>query len=126
MGRFSGRRPAIKPLIILKAFHAVYRIGAPLWYSGPELILNRRKTMSTTEAAVQPARRAQLRWRRILLIVAATLAVILVAGYFGISAYVANKLAVPERFALTSTPAQYGLSYEDVNFTSTVDNIPLS
>jgi len=68
----------------------------------------------------------QLRWRRILLIVAATLAVILVAGYFGISAYVANKLAVPDRFALTSTPAQYGLSYEDVNFTSTVDNIPLS
>jgi pimeloyl-ACP methyl ester carboxylesterase len=57
---------------------------------------------------------------------AAILAAVLVVGYFGISAYVADKVSHPDRFALTSTPAQYGLPYEDVSFSSTVDNIPLS
>ncbi len=82
--------------------------------------------MSTRAVAVQPVRRVELRRRRILLIAASVIAVILIGGYFGISAYAADKLSRPERFALTSTPSQYGLQYEDVTFNSTVDNIKLS
>lgn len=82
--------------------------------------------MSTYVVAAQPARRARFGLRRLLLILAVALAAILVAGYFGISAYAADKLSRPERFALTSNPGQYGLKFEDVTFNSTVDNIQLS
>ena len=84
--------------------------------------------MATTTITTAPTSRVRARpaWRRILLIAAVALLTILVAAYFGISAYTADKLSKPDRKALTSTPAEYGLKYEDVSFNSTVDNIPLS
>lgn len=83
-------------------------------------------SISSPAVAARPAERAKSRVRRVLLVSAAVLAALLVAGYFGVSAYAADKLSRPERFALTSKPSDLGLKYEDVSFTSTVDNIPLS
>ncbi len=80
----------------------------------------------TDPPAVQLGRHVRPGLRRILSISGAVAVVIVVAGYFGISAYAADKLSRPERFALTSNPSQYGLKYQDVVFTSTVDYIPLS
>lgn len=82
--------------------------------------------MGTTVIAARPARHVKLGLRRILWIAAAVVAVLLVVAYFGLCAYMADKLSRPERKALASTPAQYGLKYEDVKFGSTVDNIQLS
>jgi pimeloyl-ACP methyl ester carboxylesterase len=50
----------------------------------------------------------------------------LVAAYFGISAYMVDKLTHPDRIALSATPADYRMQYEDVTFNSTVDNLQLS
>jgi len=46
--------------------------------------------------------------------------------YLAISSYIAYDLWHPVRNALHTTPAAYGLEYEDVEFTSAVDSIPLS
>jgi len=81
--------------------------------------------MATTTMAARPAKRARPRLGRIAGIAGGILAILLVLGYLGMSAYVANKLTMPERNPVDSTPAAYGLVYEDVGFTSTVDNIPL-
>jgi fermentation-respiration switch protein FrsA (DUF1100 family) len=59
-------------------------------------------------------------------VLAIAVPVILLATYFGISAYTIDRLSRPERHALTSTPAEYGMTYEDVSFKSAVDDIPLS
>lgn len=75
--------------------------------------------------APQQARRVMHRISRALPLEAALLATF-PAVYLGVSAYVADRMSRPVRFALTSTPAQYGLEYEDVNFASTVDHVPLS
>jgi uncharacterized protein len=64
-------------------------------------------------------------WRRVLVGAVVIIALVIVA-YFGISAFVADRLSRPERHALTRTPAEYGLPFENVHFDSTVDNIPLS
>lgn len=45
--------------------------------------------------------------------------------YLAISVYAANKLAHPTRKAVTTNPGNYGLTYEDVSFSSAVDNVPL-
>jgi pimeloyl-ACP methyl ester carboxylesterase len=58
--------------------------------------------------------------------VAAVVMLMLAIAYLGISAVVANQLWHPTRRALTTTPERYGLPYEDVQFTSMGDNIPLS
>jgi pimeloyl-ACP methyl ester carboxylesterase len=57
--------------------------------------------------------------------VAAALVVILVLAYFGLGAYMFDKLTRPDKKALVGTPQQYGMAYENVSFNSTVDNIPL-
>ncbi len=75
--------------------------------------------VAQTEKVKRFEARCILTWVGLMLI---TLAVI---TYVGISAYVAEKLSHPTRKALSSTPAQYGLKYEDVQFNSTGDNIPL-
>jgi dipeptidyl aminopeptidase/acylaminoacyl peptidase len=57
------------------------------------------------------------------------LAVLLVAVavlYAGVSLLVADRISRPLRRPLHTTPAAYGLQYEDVAFTSTEDNVPLS
>jgi uncharacterized protein len=69
----------------------------------------------------KPSRRRSGLLTRVLV----TLLIALVLVYAGISVYVADKLSHPTRRALTSTPADYGMTYSDVDFASTVDNIPL-
>jgi len=53
-------------------------------------------------------------------------AFLLAAAYLAISSYIAYDLWHPVRNALHTTPAAYGLEYENVQFRSAVDNIPLS
>ena len=48
-----------------------------------------------------------------------------VGVYLGLGAYIANRVSRPIRQTLHTTPAEFGLAYENVAFTSTVDNIPL-
>jgi pimeloyl-ACP methyl ester carboxylesterase len=78
-----------------------------------------------SRSAGRPARRAGLPLRRAFAVLAATLVELLLAGYFGISAYVADKLSRPARNPATHTPGDYGLPYEDVQFPSARDHIPL-
>jgi predicted alpha/beta-fold hydrolase len=63
--------------------------------------------------------------RRLLKIVLVLVALSLVA-YLGVSVAVAYNLTHPARSPLKTTPAQYGLEYEEVNFNSEGDKIPLS
>ena len=65
-------------------------------------------------------------WRRHrrLIVPAAATAVLL--AYLGISLFVADSVTRPYRRALASSPAVFGLDYEDVTFPSTGDAIPLS
>lgn len=69
-------------------------------------------------------RNSPRRWRRVLIGTLILLALIVIV-YFSISGVIAERVARAERIPFTSTPARYGLKYEDVNFTST-DNIPLA
>ena len=48
-----------------------------------------------------------------------------VAGYVGVSMVVADRLTKPYRRPLASSPAALGLHYEDVTFSSTVDDTTL-
>ncbi|MEA2574602.1 MAG: uncharacterized protein QOH93_1900, partial [Chloroflexia bacterium] len=63
--------------------------------------------------------------RRRLAVLATTVVVLMLAGYFGVSGVVADKLSHPTRKAVVGTPAEHGMKYEDVQFNSTVDNIQL-
>jgi pimeloyl-ACP methyl ester carboxylesterase len=54
--------------------------------------------------------------------------VLLLAGvvaYLGVGAYIASQMSRPMRQPLRGTPANQGLVYEDVTFSSVDDNIPL-
>jgi uncharacterized protein len=53
------------------------------------------------------------------------LVIALLAAYAIVSAYVASSVWHPVRHPLHTTPAAYGLSYEDVEFRSEGDGIPL-
>ena len=66
-------------------------------------------------------KRKWLAWLRM----GAALALALAVLYLGISAYVASLIWNPVRQPLHTTPAQYGLDYEDVEFASAGDGIPL-
>ncbi len=59
------------------------------------------------------------------LLIAVGVILILTIVYFGICAFAATQLAASSRRPVTTTPADYGLTYEDVRFTSAVDSIPL-
>lgn len=65
------------------------------------------------------------RRRRFFRIVAITM-VLLAVIYLGVSAIVAGIAWHPIRRALTTNPGRYGMHYEDVQFASAGDNIPLS
>ena len=53
------------------------------------------------------------------------LLVVIVLMYAGVSLVVADRISRPVRWPLHTTPAAYGLAYEDVAFTSSMDNMPL-
>ncbi len=81
-----------------------------------------------TRPRTQRAQHAPILSHRAGLIVIWTmfsLLVLFVAAYFIVSAVVADKLSHPVRSKISELPSQYGLKYEDVNFTST-DGTPLS
>src|SRR5947209_5013213 len=59
---------------------------------------------------------------KILIVLAALLLVV----YAVVSIAAAYNLTHPTRSPLKTTPAQYGLEYQDVAFRSTVDTVPLS
>src|SRR5689334_23741885 len=81
---------------------------------------------STIPAVMQGQQtRTRPRAKKIGLILAIALPILLLLAYFGISAYVFDQLSHPHRSPVTSTPAQYGLTYQDVTFSST-DGIRLS
>jgi pimeloyl-ACP methyl ester carboxylesterase len=60
-----------------------------------------------------------------VLTIAIAVPILAVVVYLGISAYVFNQLSHPHRSPVTTTPAEYRLAYQDVEFSST-DGIPLS
>src|ERR1043165_8622895 len=57
--------------------------------------------------------------------VLAIISSLLIVIYIAISAYIAGTMWQPVRHPLYTTPEQYSLKYEDVQFTSVGDNIPL-
>ena len=63
--------------------------------------------------------------RRIVIASTGILVLLGLVSYFGISAFAADKLSRPQRRPLTFTPADYGLKYERVQFSSAIDHIPL-
>ncbi|MEO8287853.1 MAG: alpha/beta hydrolase [Chloroflexota bacterium] len=70
---------------------------------------------------MQTATRKRRIWAKVL----AVALVVLIVAYLGISVYVADKLSHPTRKSLTTDPSKYGMQYENVDFSSTVDNVPL-
>ncbi len=78
-----------------------------------------------TAAKPQVATRRRLIIRRRVTVLAITLSVLLLAAYFVVSSIVADRLSHPTRRAVASTPAEKGMQFEDVQFNSSVDNIPL-
>ncbi|MDQ3704534.1 MAG: alpha/beta hydrolase [Chloroflexota bacterium] len=78
-----------------------------------------------TPARPQVATRRRLITRRRLAVLAITLSVLLLAAYFAVSSIVADRLSHPRRVAVAGTPAELGMQYEDVQFNSAGDNIPL-
>ena len=64
-------------------------------------------------------------WTRLAVIGLGIIALVCVVAYFALGAYIADQFSRPERYALTQTPAAYGMKYENVAFESAVDHIPL-
>ncbi len=56
----------------------------------------------------------------------AVMLTLLALAYAGLSAYMALTLTQPQRTPFDTSPAQYGIVYENVQFPSRVDSIPLS
>src|SRR5688500_17947846 len=54
-----------------------------------------------------------------------TLLLLLAVGYLAVSSFVAYSIWHPVGKALHTTPAAYGLEYEDIQFNGAVDSIPL-
>jgi fermentation-respiration switch protein FrsA (DUF1100 family) len=68
--------------------------------------------------------RKQINWARLLARLAAVVGAVLVVGYLGVSAYAADKVTHAARIN-PGTCDEFGLTCRDVEFTSTVDSIPL-
>jgi alpha-beta hydrolase superfamily lysophospholipase len=79
--------------------------------------------MTRTSGSV--AKRGFSRGPKVVLAAIAALLLVALIAYFGISVVVADKLSRPDRHALTYSPSDFGLSYQHVQFTSSVDRIPL-
>jgi uncharacterized protein len=95
------------------------------------LVWKREEQMATTTgtdltaAKPQVVTRRRVITRRRITVLAITMSVLLLAGYFGVSSVVADRLSHPRRVAVASTPAELGMQFENVQFNSTGDNIPL-
>jgi len=50
---------------------------------------------------------------------------ILLCAYFGLSAYIASSLTKVERIPITENPRSFGIGYQDISFTSRLDNLVL-
>jgi len=59
------------------------------------------------------------------IIIASVVMFILFCAYFGLSAYIASSLTKVERIPVTENPGSFGIGYQDVSFTSRVDNLVL-
>ena len=59
------------------------------------------------------------------IIVASVVIFILLCAYFGLSAYIASSLTKVERIPVTENPGSLSISYQDVSFTSRIDNLAL-
>ena len=80
--------------------------------------------MATQIVAQKRAERRHINWTRLLGRLAVVVGALLVVAYFGVSAYAADKVTHAARIDPGSC-ADFGLVCEDVQFNSTVDNIPL-
>src|SRR5436853_632989 len=69
--------------------------------------------------------RAKTGQKRSLWKSATALVLMLLVAYMIVSGAIAYKLWHPVRHPLHTTPAQYGLKYEEVEFTSAGDVVPL-
>ncbi|MYD85393.1 MAG: alpha/beta fold hydrolase [Acidobacteria bacterium] len=72
-----------------------------------------------------PQSRLFVAWRQRRLRIAVSAAGLVLLAYAGLSLAVAETLTKPYRRALASSPAVFGLDYEDVTFPSTGDAVPL-
>ena len=70
-------------------------------------------------------RRLSVAWREHRLLSAASAILVVLLAYAGVSLVVAETLTKPYRRPLATSPAAFGLVYEDVAFPSTGDRIPL-
>ncbi|HEY0071498.1 MAG TPA: alpha/beta hydrolase [Chloroflexia bacterium] len=83
-------------------------------------------TTGTTITTTAPAAtRKRVITRRRLAVLATTIVALLLVGYLGVSSVVVDKLSHPTRKAVLRSPSDLGMQYQDVQFNSTVDNIPL-
>jgi pimeloyl-ACP methyl ester carboxylesterase len=64
--------------------------------------------------------------RKWILKISLVLAALCLVAYVSVSTIAAYNLTHPTRSPLKTTPAQYGLEYQDARFNSTVDNVLLS
>lgn len=70
------------------------------------------EAVHTTTALPRAAARRRVTGRRIVLALG-TLALIALLGYFAVGGYVATQLTKPERRAQSTSPAAYGLAFEE-------------
>jgi pimeloyl-ACP methyl ester carboxylesterase len=63
--------------------------------------------------------------RHTALLVVIVMLLLALAGYFGLGAYVADRISTAERHPVVEVPTTFGLAYEPVRFSSTVDKVPL-
>src|SRR5689334_11257173 len=95
--------------------------GATLWLGAPgSRRRRRRRAMRTAVVTAKPRDHSGSGTYRALGVLALAPPILLPPIYFGIAAYAADRLSHPARHLPTSTPAQCGLTYEDVQFSSAV------
>jgi fermentation-respiration switch protein FrsA (DUF1100 family) len=80
--------------------------------------------MATQVIGQKHVERRHINWARVLGRGAVVVIALAVVGYFGVSAYAADKVTHAARID-PGTCADFGLACEDVQFNSTIDNIPL-
>src|SRR5690242_12609641 len=83
------------------------------------LLMDTAILATPSQRATRP-RRHHMLWR-----LGAAIPILLLVAYLGVCAYTADRLSRPARNLPKSTPAQYGLPYENVQFPGADDNIPL-
>ena len=72
-----------------------------------------------------PLSRLLIAWRHRRRLIGLSAGGLVLLAYAGVSLVVAESLTKPYRRALVASPADFGLSYEEVTFASTGDAVPL-